>query len=224
MSRSTGSCAQRLDHVARCPSSRGSTARARRAAARIVGRRHRRERPQVEPGRDHVRLGHPADRVVGADDLRVGALAERELGGRLAADVGAEVVEDALLAKQRAGAGTAATSGSASARSRSGRCRSAAPAARRRRTAARAVCGNGPCRSSDQSASWMQLPALEDDEPRVDPLPPQRLHVLPRNPGDVDRAVRDPKPLWIVRHGFVSTSDTGKNRPCLKRPGNSACG
>ena len=38
----------------------------------------------------------------------------------------------------------------------------------------------------------VELPALEDDEPRVDPLAPQCLHVLPRDPGDVDRAVRDP--------------------------------
>ena len=105
---------------------------------RVVGRRDGCELAQVEPGRDDVRLGHPADRVEAADDLRVRAFAVRELLGRLAADVGAEVVEDALLAQQRAAAGTASTSGSASGRSRSGRCRSAARAARTRRTAARA--------------------------------------------------------------------------------------
>ena len=56
--------------------------------------------------------------------------------GRLAADVGAEVVEDALLAAARAAAGTGSTSARASGRSRSGRRRSAARAVRTRRTAA----------------------------------------------------------------------------------------
>ena len=47
----------------------------------------------------------------------------------------------------------------------------------------------------------VQLPPFEDDEPRVDPLAPQSLHVLPGNPRDVHRTMRDPKwPLWIVRH------------------------
>src|SRR5665213_2894804 len=56
------------------------------------------ERAQVEPWRDDVRLGNPADRVVGADDLRVGALAVGELVRRLPADVRAQEVEDALAA------------------------------------------------------------------------------------------------------------------------------
>ena len=55
---------------------------------------------QVDPRRDHLRLGHPADGVVGADDLGIRLLARRELLGRLAADVGAEVVHDGLLAGQ----------------------------------------------------------------------------------------------------------------------------
>ena len=37
----------------------------------------------------------------------------------------------------------------------------------------------------------VELVALEDDEPRVDPLAPQREHVLPRDAGGVDRAVGD---------------------------------
>jgi hypothetical protein len=37
----------------------------------------------------------------------------------------------------------------------------------------------------------MELVTLEDDEPGVDPLPPEREHVLPRDPGGVDGAVRD---------------------------------
>jgi hypothetical protein len=47
----------------------------------------------------------------------------------------------------------------------------------------------------------MERPALEDDEPRVNPLAPQRLHVLPRDAGRVDRSVGNPK-LWNVRHSF----------------------
>jgi hypothetical protein len=34
--------------------------------------------------------------------------------------------------------------------------------------------------------------ALEDDEPRVHASPPEREHVLPRDAGGVDRAVRYP--------------------------------
>src|SRR6187549_3109224 len=36
----------------------------------------------------------------------------------------------------------------------------------------------------------VELVALEDDEPCVDALPPQCLHVLPRDAGGVHRAVR----------------------------------
>ena len=46
--------------------------------------------------------------------------------------------------------------------------------------------------------------ALEDDEPRVDALPPERLHVLPRDAGGVDGAVGDPKPR--NRHAFDATA------------------
>jgi hypothetical protein len=34
--------------------------------------------------------------------------------------------------------------------------------------------------------------AVEDDEPRVDAFAAKREHVLPRDPGEVDRAMRDP--------------------------------
>ena len=128
---------------------------------RVVGRRDRRELAEVEPGRDDARLGDPAERGVGADDLGACALAVRELARALAADVRAEVVEDALLARAPAGAGTAATSAPASARSRSGRCRSAAQPRKRRELRRRAVRGSGPCRSSDQSASGWSLPRLK---------------------------------------------------------------
>ena len=61
------------------------------------GRRCRLDRGQVDPGRDHLGLRYPADRVVAADDLGVRLLPECELRGRLAADVRAEVVHDRLL-------------------------------------------------------------------------------------------------------------------------------
>src|SRR5581483_10208940 len=149
--------------------------------------------------------------VVRADDLRVRALAERQVLRRLAADVGAEVVEEALLAQQpkqrelqrlrdqrqpevevedvRAG-GEAREGGEL----------------RREPLRERAVPVERPVRLVVEPA------ALEDDEPRVDALAPQRLDVLPRDAGDVDRAVRDAQRprrgrrlLWIVRHAFVTS-------------------
>ena len=55
---------------------------------------------KLDPGRDDVRVRHPADRVVGADDLCVRATAVRELGRALPADVRAEEVKDALAASR----------------------------------------------------------------------------------------------------------------------------
>src|SRR5262249_43336124 len=52
----------------------------------------------------------------------------------------------------------------------------------------------------------MQPSALEYDEPRVHAPPLERLDVLPRDPCDVDRAVRHPQPP--VRH--VSNSSWSK--------------
>jgi hypothetical protein len=52
----------------------------------------------------------------------------------------------------------------------------------------------------------VQLPTLEDDQPSVDSLAPERLNVLPGDARDVDRSVRDPQlsnlRLWNVRHSF----------------------
>ena len=62
----------------------------------VRGRR-RLDPRQVDPRRDHLRLGHPADRVVGAHDLGVRLAAVGELLGSLAADVRAEVVHHRLL-------------------------------------------------------------------------------------------------------------------------------
>ena len=68
----------------------------------------------------------------------------------------------------------------------------------------------------------VKRPALEDDEASVDPQPPQRLHVLPRDPGRVDGTVRHPQPvgrhrvrptLWIVRHSSVTSFGEVQKRP-----------
>ena len=40
---------------------------------------------------------------------------------------------------------------------------------------------------------------VEDDEPRVDATPAQRLHVRPADPGQVHRAVRDPERQLVSR-------------------------
>ena len=67
---------------------------------RAVGRRRGGDPRDIDPGREHLRLGHPADRVVAADDLGAGLLAVRELLRGLAANVRAEVVHDGLLPEQ----------------------------------------------------------------------------------------------------------------------------
>ena len=166
--------------------------------------RPRAELAQVEPRRDHVSLGHPARRVVGADDLRVGALAECERFARLAADVRSEIVEDALLPQR--------------AQERElDRLRDQRQAeVEVEDVGLRGEAGEGgellcelhrqrPAPVERPVGLVVQLPALEDDEPRVDPLAPQRLDVLPRDPRDVHGAVRHPQPLWKVRHAFVTS-------------------
>ena len=63
-----------------------------------AGRAGRVDPADIDSGRDHVRVRHPAGRVVGADDPGAGALCPGELGGRLATDVGAEEVHHRALA------------------------------------------------------------------------------------------------------------------------------
>ena len=62
----------------------GALARARRRRVQHDGtlavcRRRRLDRAHVDPRRDHLRVRHPADRVVGADDARARALRPGEL-------------------------------------------------------------------------------------------------------------------------------------------------
>ena len=61
-----------------------------------LARRLRRVLAKVDPGRDDLGVGHPADRIVGADDPGTCVPGPGELCGWLAADVGAEEVHDGL--------------------------------------------------------------------------------------------------------------------------------
>ena len=179
-----------------------------------VGWRDWGELAQIEPRWNDVCFGNPADRVVGAHDLGVRALAERELLTRLAANVRAEVVEDALLAQrpqsrelQRLGDQRQAEVEVEDVGLRS-ELRER-PELRRQPTREPAVPVERPV------GFVVQLPSLEDDEPSVDPLTPQRLHVLPGNAGDVDGTVRDTQPPGIVRHTSAElglTNQAGRAR------------
>ena len=168
------------------------------------------------PGGTTSASGHPADRVVGADDPRAGLLRPGELLGRLAADVRAEEVHHGLLPR---GAQERELQGF-----------------RHERQPEVEVEDVGLRSSRVNARHWVELlpgePAapverlvglgvelvpLEDDEPRVDPAAPERQHVLPRDAGRVDRAVRDPGAvLFRNRHAFgtprVTSSGFGRGR------------
>ena len=198
MSRSTGSCAQAsmtycVPFFSRFDGAWTTIGRSRSLGGTGVNG------AQVEPGRDHLRVRHPAERVERADDLRVGAPAVRELLRRLAADVGAEVVEDGLLA------------GRAQDRELQRLRHEREPEVEVEDVGAREQARErAPLREllAREAAAPVERPvrlrvpqlAVEDDEPRVDVLAPQREHVLPRDPGEVDRAVRDRSavPLELV--------------------------
>ena len=163
-----------------------------------VGRRHRRERARGRAG--GITSASGTQRIASKSRRSARpAAAVGELGGRLAADVGAEEVEDRASCRSRGGSGTAAISGRASGRSRSGRRRRAAGAARGRATAASCRRANPPRAVERPVGLRVEPVALEDDELRVDPAPPERLHVLPRHARGVDRAVDDaerPRPTF----------------------------
>ena len=84
----------------RCPSVVARTARGRRRAAGGRTAATGVDRGEVDARGDHGRLGHPADRVVAADDLGARLLPVGELLGRLPADVRAEVVHHRALAER----------------------------------------------------------------------------------------------------------------------------
>ena len=112
--------------------------------------------------------------------------------GRLAADVGAEVVEDGLLASRvqdrelqrlRHERQAEVEVEDVGAREQA-----------RERAPLRELLAREAAAAVERPVR-LRVPqlAVEDDEPRVDVLAPQREHVLPRDPGEVDRAVRDPQ-------------------------------
>ena len=178
------------------------------------------------PGGTTCASGTQRSRVVGADDLGVGPLAVGELGGRLAADVRAEVVEDALAPRR------------AQDRELDRLRHERQPEVEvedvglRQQPRERRELGRKPPR---QPAAPLERPvglgvqpaAVEDDEPRVDALAPQRLGRSPtgsrrRSPGSASRAACAPaRPvtrgvvrfghLWIDRHevGTESVTKTG---------------
>ena len=179
------------------------------------------ELAQVEARRDDVCLGHPARRIVGADDLGVRAFAEGELVARLAADVRSQIVKDALLPQRpqewelnrlRDQRQPEVEVEDVGLRSESGECGELLRELHRQRPAA----------IERPVGLVVQLPALEDDEPCVDALAPQRLHVLPGDPRDVHGAVRDPQALWTncfahvdlgLTKGLVSQGQIRRAKP-----------
>ena len=155
-----------------------------------VARRCRLDAGDVDPGRDHLRLRHPAGRVVAADDLGAGLLPVRELHGGLAADVGAEVVHDGLLVRE------------AERRELERARQEGEPEDEVEDVGLREQAGErAPLDrlAPDEAARAVQVDvglgvervALEDDEPRVDPAAAEGLRDRPRHAGGVDRAEGD---------------------------------
>ncbi len=158
--------------------------------AGAVGRWDGRVGGEVDPRRDHLGLGHPADRVVGADDLGVGALAVCELLGGLAADVGAHVVVDGVLPR-----GAQDRELQRLRHEREPEVEVEDVGARqqaRERAPLRQLTAREPAAAVERPVRLrVECAPVEDDEPCVDAAPAQRLDVLPRDACRVDRAVDD---------------------------------
>src|SRR5207247_7601935 len=134
-----------------------------------VGGRHGPVPGQVEPRRHDLGLGHPADRVVGADDLGAGAAAVGELRGWFAADVGAEEVEDG------AAAGEAEKRELERLRDERESEVEVEDVGARKEAGERAPLGELAAREAAGAVErpvrvWVEAAALEDDEARVDAL------------------------------------------------------
>ena len=158
--------------------------------ALAVGRRVRRVLAQVDARRDDLGVRHPADRVVGADDPGVGLARPGELGGRLAADVRAEEVEDRALPLRPQ---ERELQGLRHEREPEVEVEDVGVAEQPRERAplGQLLPGEPAVPVERLVRLGVELVALEDDEPRVDALAPEREHVLPRDAGGVDRAVGD---------------------------------
>ena len=154
------------------------------------GRRRRGDGGEVDPRRDHGRLGHPADRVVAADDLRAGLLPVGELLGRLAADVRAEVVHHRLLAER---AQDRELEGLRDERQPEREVEQVGAGEQlRERLPLRELAPHEPALEVERPVGLgVQRVAVEDDELRVDPAAAERLDVRPRHARRVDGAVDD---------------------------------
>ena len=194
----------RAEHVVR-PLASPRRGRVHDHRAPAAGRRRRRHGRQVDPGRDHRRLRHPADRVVAADDLGARLLAVRELLRRLAADVRAEVVHHRPLAE---GAEDRELERLRDERQPEGEVEQVGRGEQLREGLP--LCELPP----DEAALEVERPVglgvervpVEDDELRVDTAPAKRLHVRPRDTRGVDRAVDDAKRAVVGhdRRAFVA--------------------
>ena len=149
------------------------------------------DRGEVDPGRDDLSFRDPPRGIVGADDLRVSQTAVGELLGRLAADVRADEVEDGLLAGRLQDRELEPLRNECEpevevedVRGRQQPCERAklrGLAAPRR-----------PVRQPEVDVGFrVGRLGVEDDEPGIDALSPQRLHVRPADAREVDRAVND---------------------------------
>ncbi len=153
----------------------------------ILGRR-RQVLPQVEPGRHDVRVGHPAERVVGADDPGIGSSRIPKLLRGLASNVRAEEVE------HRFAPGRLEDRPLELARhQRPAEVEVKDVGLRQQPEEGRPLYGLAPPEAAGpverQIGLRMELLALDDDEPGVDALAAQRLHVRPRDPRHVQRGV-----------------------------------
>ena len=137
-----------------------------------------------------LRLRHPADRVVAADDLGAGLLPEGEVLGGLPADVGAEVVHHRRLPER------------AQERELERLGDERQPEDEVEQVGARDQLGeraplggltpDEPAVELERAVGLrVELVAVEDDERRLDPAPPERLDVRPRDARGVDGAMDD---------------------------------
>ena len=159
-----------------------------------------------------MRVGHPADRVVRADDARPGTLRPRELLGRLAADVGAEEVQHGLLAEraQQRELDRLRQQRQPEVEVEDVRLRREP----RERAPLRQLLPDEAAAAPEVDVRLrMQPVAVEDDEPRVDAAPPERLDVRPRDAGSVDGAVRDAHEATLPRELLRLCDQLVERRP-----------
>jgi hypothetical protein len=169
------------------------------------------DRAQVDARGDHLRVRHPADRVVAPDDACARAPRPRKLRRRLAANIRAEEVHHRPLAERaqqrelnRLGQQREAEIEMEEVRVRRESCE---------RAGLRQLLPEQPAGATEiEIGLRVELVAVEDDEPRVDATRSQRLNVRPRDACGVDGTVRDahaatlPRELERLRDQGAATS------------------